>query len=339
LTISLEYARIFSKYYSFEEYSFMSTNEVELLTRVAWLHFMEGVTQREIAKKLGISQPKVARLLDRAKRCGIVRISIASPYANCLAIEGELRRLFPHLEDVVVVPAPQGGDLFASLGRAGAWYLERVLQDGDLVGIAWGRTLKHVASSVQGTRVRNLKFVTLVGGLTASASLNPYTIGEKLASIFEGECYYLYAPAVVESEEIRNFYLSERINQKTLELARQTRWSLVGIGTVDARHSIYALTGFIDYHELELLRQKGAVGDILGQFYDRQGNLIDTPLHRRTVALPLEDLRKMKNVIGIAGGKEKVEAILGALRGKYIKILITDEETAKDIVELAKREG
>lgn len=317
----------------------MSTDEVELLTRVAWLHFMEGVTQREIAKRLGLSQPKVARLLDKAQKYGIVRISIASPYANCLLIEGELRKLFPHLEDVVVVPTPKGGNLFESLGRAGAWYLERVLQDGDLVGIAWGRTLKSVAASLRGVRAKNLKFVTLVGGLTASASLNPYTIGEKLASIFEGECYYLYAPAVVENEEIRNFYLSERINQKTLELARKTRWSIVGIGTVDAQHSIYTLTGFIDYHELELIRRKGGVGDILGQFYDIWGNVIDTPLHRRTVALPLEDLRSMRNVIGIAGGREKVEAILGALRGRYIKILITDEDTAQRIVELEKGEG
>lgn len=317
----------------------MSANEVELLTRVAWLHFMEGVTQREIARSLGLSQPKVARLLDKAQKCGIVRISIASPYANCLLVERELKKLFPHLEDVVVVPVPRGGNLFESLGKAGAWYLERVLQDGDLVGIAWGRTLKHVALSIQGGKVRNLKFVTLVGGLTASASLNPYTIGEKLASIFDGECYYLYAPAVVESEDVRNFYLSERINQKTLELARKARWSIVGIGAVDAQHSIYALTGFIDYHELELIRSQGGVGDILGQFYDISGNIVDTPLHRRTVALPLEDLKAMRNVIGIAGGREKAEAILGALRGRYIKILITDEDTAHRVVELAEREG
>ncbi len=316
----------------------MGTEDVELLTRVAWLHFMEGATQREIARRLGVSQPKVARLLDKAQKCGIVRISISSPYANCLSIERRLRGLFPQLEDVVVVPTPPG-DLFEALGRAGALYLERVLQSGNLVGIAWGRTLKCVASSIRKTRAQGLKFVTLVGGLTSSASLNPYTIGEKLASIFEGECYYLYAPAVVESEEVRNFYLSERINQKTLELARQAHWSIVGIGTVDARHSIYALTGFIDYQELELLRQRGAVGDIVGQFYDQNGVIVDTPLHRRTVALPLEDLKSMRNVIGIAGGKEKVVAIRGALRGKYIKILITDEETAQSIVSEEEREG
>ena len=285
----------------------LSDESVELITRVAWLHYMEGYTQNEIGHILKLSQPKVARLIDKAQKNGIIKISIESPYFNCLRIERTLRQQF-ELQDAVVIPTPQGKEIYESVGRAGAWYLEKVLNDGDLVGIAWGRTLKHLSLAIRSAKVKNLKFVTMVGGLTSSASLNPYTIGEKLASIFEGECYYLYAPAVVENEEIRNFYLNEKINQNTLHLARQAKWSLVGIGTVDVRYSIYSLTGFIDYHELELLKQKGAVGDILGQFYTIDGTILDTPLHQRTVALPLEDIRNMNNVIGVAGGEEKVDA-------------------------------
>ncbi|MCX6089672.1 MAG: sugar-binding transcriptional regulator [Candidatus Atribacteria bacterium] len=295
------------------------------------------MTQSEIAHLLQLSQPKVARLIDKAQKSGIVKISIESPISNCLRIESEFKHRFA-LQDVVVIPTTGETELYTSVGRAGAWYLEKVLKDGDLVGIAWGRTLKQLALSIRPTRVKNLKFVTLVGGLTSSASLNPYNIGEKLASIFNGECYYLYAPAVVESEEVRNFYLNEKINQKTLCLARQARWSLVGMGTVDVRYSIYSLTGFIEYHELEALKQKGAVGDILGQFYTINGTILDTPLHRRTVALPLEDIRQMSNVMGVAGGIEKSEAILGALRGRFINILITDEKTALQILYLDKNQ-
>ncbi len=309
----------------------LSDENIELMTRIAWLHYMEGMTQNEIARLLKVSQPKVARLIDKAQKSGIVKISIESPISNCLRIESDLRKRFT-LQDVVVIPTPHEMEIYDSVGRAGAWFLEKVLNEGDLVGIAWGRTLKHLALAIKSAKVKNLKFVTMVGGLTSSASLNPYTIGEKLASIFEGECYYLYAPAVVESEEIRNFYLNERINQNTLHLARQAKWSLVGVGTVDVRYSIYSLTGFIDYHELESLRQKGAVGDILGQFYTIDGTILDTPLHRRTVAIPLEDIRQMKNVIGVAGGEEKADAILGALRGHFINILITDEKTALKIL-------
>lgn len=315
----------------------LSEENVELITRISWLHYMEGMTQSEIAHLLQLSQPKVARLIDKAQKSGIVKISIESPISNCLRIESEFKHRFA-LQDVVVIPTTGETELYTSVGRAGAWYLEKVLKDGDLVGIAWGRTLKQLALSIRPTRVKNLKFVTLVGGLTSSASLNPYNIGEKLASIFNGECYYLYAPAVVESEEVRNFYLNEKINQKTLCLARQARWSLVGMGTVDVRYSIYSLTGFIEYHELEALKQKGAVGDILGQFYTINGTILDTPLHRRTVALPLEDIRQMSNVMGVAGGIEKSEAILGALRGRFINILITDEKTALQILYLDKNQ-
>jgi len=315
----------------------LSLEETELMARVAWLHYMEGLTQREIAQHLNLSQPKVARLLDKAQKLGIVRFSIESPFGNCLRIEREICKRFS-LQDAMVVPCFPRSNVFEVLGKAGAWYLGRVLRDGDLVGIAWGRTLKQVALSVKNAGVKNLKFVTLVGGLTASASLNPYTIGERLASIFDGECYYLYAPAVVENKEIRDFYLNERINQKTLELARKANWSLVGIGAVDARYSIYALTGFIEYQELELLRQQGAVGDIVGQFYDQDGRILETSLHDRTVALPLSDLRSMRNVIGIAGGSNKVPAILGALRGSFIKILITDELTAQEILNSLEKE-
>jgi len=317
----------------------LSEENIELMTRIAWLHYMEGLTQNEIARLLKLSQPKVARLIDKAQKSGIVKISIESPLSNCLRIETEIRKQFG-LQDVMVVPTPQEKEVNECVGRAGAWYLEKVLNHGDLVGIAWGRTLKHLALAIKSAKVKNLKFVTMVGGLTSSASLNPYTIGEKLASIFEGECYYLYAPAVVENEEIRNFYLNERINQNTLHLARQAKWSLVGIGTVDVRYSIYSLTGFIDYHELESLKQKGAVGDILGQFYTIDGTILDTPLHHRTVAIPLEDIRQMYNVIGVAGGVEKADAILGALRGHFINILITDEKTALKIINrMSGQEG
>jgi DNA-binding transcriptional regulator LsrR (DeoR family) len=309
----------------------LTDENVELMTRIAWLHYMEGLTQNEIGQQLKLSQPKVARLIDKAQKNGIIKISIESPLSNCLKIESIIRKQFG-LQDVVVIPTPQEKEIYESIGRAGAWYMEKVLNNGDLVGIAWGRTLKHLALAIRSAKVKNLKFVTMVGGLTSSASLNPYTIGEKLASIFEGECYYLYAPAVVESEEIRNFYLNERINQNTLQLACQAKWSLVGIGTVDVRYSIYSLTGFIDYHELEALKQKGAVGDILGQFYTIDGTILDTPLHRRTVAVPLENIQKMHNVIGVAGGEEKADAILGALRGHFINILITDEKTAMKIM-------
>jgi len=154
----------------------LSEDNIELMTRIAWLHYMEGLTQNEIGRMLKLSQPKVARLIDKAQKNGIVKFSIESPLANCLRIESEMRKQF-ELQDVVVVPTLQEKEIYKSVGRAGAWYLEKVLHEGDLVGIAWGRTLKHLALAIKTAKVKNLKFVTMVGGLTSSASLNPRNSG------------------------------------------------------------------------------------------------------------------------------------------------------------------
>jgi lsr operon transcriptional repressor len=119
-------------------------------------------------------------------------------------------------------------------------------------------------------------------------------------------------------------------------MARQAECSILGIGVADIEHSTYIQAGFIDRQDMEIIRQKGGVGDILGQFFDAEGQVLDLELHRKTIAVSLEDLRKMPDVIGLAGGRYKVEAVLGALRGGFIKILVTDEDTAREVL---KRKG
>ena len=118
-------------------------------------------------------------------------------------------------------------------------------------------------------------------------------------------------------------------------MAKLANYSLVGIGEMSAETTLVS-TGYISLADVEILHRKGAVGNIVGQFSDIEGNIIDCDLHKRIVAFPIEELRKMKNVIGVAGGKNKIEAILGALHGNFITVLITDEETATLIINLEK---
>jgi len=118
-------------------------------------------------------------------------------------------------------------------------------------------------------------------------------------------------------------------------MAKLANYSLVGIGEMSAETTLIS-TGYISLADVGILHRKGAVGNIVGQFSDIEGNIIDCDLHKRIVAFPIEELRKMKNVIGVAGGKNKIEAILGALHGNFITVLITDEETATLIINLEK---
>lgn len=115
-------------------------------------------------------------------------------------------------------------------------------------------------------------------------------------------------------------------------MAELANIAVVGIGAVSA-DGTFASFGYITPQELEILRKQGAVGDILGQFYDRKGLKLDVEYHSRLIAVRLEKLKKMHHVIGIAGGAHKVDAIKGTLRGGYIHFLITDERTALKLLD------
>jgi len=209
------------------------------------------------------------------------------------------------------------------------------LKSGHLFAVGWGRTVYEVAKFIRPNNIKRLKIVTLNGGLTTSFYLNPYDVGAKLSSLFKGECYYIHAPAIAASEKLCRSFRSDLTVKQALQMAKLANYSLVGVGEMSAETTLIS-TGYISLADVEILHRKGAVGNIVGQFFDIEGNIADCDLHKRIVAFPIEELRKMKNVIGVAGGKDKTEAILGALHGKFIKVLITDEETATSIIGLEK---
>jgi DNA-binding transcriptional regulator LsrR (DeoR family) len=309
-------------------------SNTDILTRMAWLYYKENMTQDEIAKKLNLSRSKVVRLLQKAKDEGIVHFHIISPLGNCLHLEQELKSVFK-LEDAMVVPIGEYEKIRETLGKAAAQYLERCLKSGHLFAVGWGRTVYEVARFIRSNNIKNLKIVTLNGGLTTSFYLNPYDVGAKLSSLFGGECYYIHAPAIATSEELCRSFRSDLTVKQALQMAKLANYSLVGIGEMSAETTLVS-TGYISLADVEILYRKGVVGNIVGQFFDIEGNVVDCDLHKRIVAFPIEELRKMKNVIGVAGGKDKIKAILGALHGNFVKVLVTDEETATLIMNLEK---
>lgn len=307
----------------------------DLITRIAWLYYKEGLKQSRIATMLGLSRSKVGRLLQKAQQDGIVHFQVLGPTSNCLEIEKKLIDLF-NLQDAVVVPVVSEDKIRESLARAAAQYLERHLTSGSLFAVGWGITISEVPKFIHSQGIHSLRIVTLNGGLTPSFYLNPYDVGSRLAHIFGGQCYYVHAPAITTSEELCRSLKADATVQQALEMAKHADYSMVGIGRAGAESTLVKMR-YLNLGETEALRQQGAVGDILGQFFNAQGEKVNCDLHQRIVAFPIEDLRKMKNAIGLAGGKAKVKAILGAIRGGFIKILITDEETAQGLLKLEEK--
>lgn len=304
----------------------------DLLVRVTWLYYQEGMTQDEIAKRFSLSRSKVVRMLKRAREEKIVSFRINGIEVNCLSLEKKIISLF-NLKDAMVVPCKNESGVRDTLGKAAASYLERNLTDGQLLAIGWGRTIHKMANYITPGSFKNLRIVNLMGGLTTSFSLNPYDIGGKLASSWRGECYYVYAPAIAASEKLCLSFKSELTVKTTLEMAKMADYALVGIGEA-GRGNTLSQMGYISLPETEILVKNGAVGNIMAQFFDIHGEKINCELHRRIVSLPIKKLREMEKVIGVAGGHYKVKSILGALHGRYINILITDENTAESIIQL-----
>ncbi len=308
----------------------------ELLVRVAWLYYIEGLTQKEIADMLDISRIKVTRILNKAKKEGLVYIDIIDPLTNCLQIERDLKDAFG-LKDAMVVPRVDSSieKIKNSLGRAGAIYLRRILRNNMVLTTAWGSTLSYIIPYLRPKKISGLKVVSIMGGLAPGSRENPFEIASKISNIFGGKSYYLHAPAITDSKETSRILMNQEQVAFIFKMAKRANIGLVSIGDVSPESTLIRV-GFLTYRELEEVKAKGAVGEILGRFYDIHGDKIKTSLDSRIIGLDLDDIKEVENVIGVSGGEVKVKPLLGAIRGGYIDTLITDEGTAKALLRDSK---
>ena len=306
--------------------------EEALLARIAWMYYVQGLTHQAISDILNFSRTKVTRLLAKAKKQGIVEISINRKYRVCFELEDELSSCFS-LKDIVIVPSGKDEeDSRAGVGIACARYLESFLTNGDVIGCAWGRSLFHVGNALREENDKQITVVQLMGGLSAGGNINPQRIMEVIASKLNAKGVWLNSPAVVESVEVRNALVNDEMIRGALQKGRSCSKALLGIGDVTDRASLLVARS-ITIGELQELRKLGAVGDILSYYYDINGKQVKSIITERIISLSLDDLKKIPLRIGITSGPGKAPAIVGALRGGYINVLFTDERTACEVMK------
>ena len=313
-----------------------SDTKEDLITKVAWLYYKEKLTQQDISARVNISRQKVQRFLEKARDLEIVRFQVKNPYANLLSIESELIEKYS-LKDSVVVPYLSDGDnlLRRSFAKAGASYLERIISqhNNSIVGLGWGNTTAYLADYFDSLPIKTkVEVVSLIGNLMTNVAMNPYIIAEKIANKLDAPFYNIWAPAITQSKERAEIFKSEPWINCVLQKASKANIILFSVGEVSPSASLFKME-YLSSDELKRLREKGAVGDILSRFFNAQGDLIDDEIHERVISIPINKLKdKDKIVIAIAGGSSKLDAIRGVLKGKYINVLITDEETAKKLL-------
>lgn len=315
----------------------MSHDDEQLQVRVAWLYFMEELTQGEIAERLGMTRLRVNRMLSEARRSGLVGITLNSRMASCIELEDALVRDFG-LRAATIVPSPEEPDqVFIQLGRAAGDFISRHLEDNVVrgFGVGWGASLRETLRHVRGGRFPELCVNSMMGGLTHGLEINTFEIARELARRLDAECQYFAAPIYAGSPQSRDTILAQDVFREAFQRIAANELALLSIGDLSDRSLLvrYGLPKDVTTDDLSAC---GAVGDILGQFFDRDGKPIDHSLNRRAIALPLEALPGIPTVVIVAGGSNKIPAIAGALRARLGCVLISDEETARAAAELAR---
>ncbi len=313
------------------------SDDARLLAKVATLYYKGHLSQHEIAGRLGISRQTAGRLLHRARDLGIVHVEIRSPLSYVSELECSLEEAFGLVEAVVVTPhADTDESIKEAIGRAAATFLQRRVKDGDIIGVSWSTTVVQCALFIQPVNVRDVTVVGLNGSLNrTSFPTHAEYVVHRLAEALSGRPILLAAPMVVDRSDIKASLLSDSRIAETLELARRANIAIFGIGDL-SEHSSPFKAGYVDSQVLQQLRAAGIAGNICGRFYDLDGVPYSTELADRTIAIELAALRSKELSVGLAGHLRKVEAIFGALRGRYCNVLITDEGTAKALLSRSK---
>ena len=297
-----------------------------LLTKIARLYYEEGYTQQEIAYMLSISRPQISKLLKKAKDKGIVKIEVMGEEKDFGSLEILLSKKYS-LKEVII--SPIHNDIKTSLAMKSIEYIKRVLRENMIISFSWGSTLRKIVDLIELPKSYNkIEVVPVMGGMgkignKITSSEIARTFAEKIGGIY----YVIHAPVIVKYKSIKEALLKEDIIAEIFTKAKQSNISFVGIGQL-SKNSTMVKEGYLSKNDFHILKNEGIIGDICTTFFDKDGKVIHTEIDERIIGVSIGDLKKHSLVVGIAGGKEKKDAIVAVLKGKFIDVLITDEETA-----------
>jgi DNA-binding transcriptional regulator LsrR (DeoR family) len=305
--------------------------ELRLWARVASLYYEHKLKQTEVAKRLGLSQASVSRALRRAEEEGIVRITVSTPSGTYPDLEDAVRERHGLREVIVVDPGHNEREMLRNLGSAAAFYVESTLDRNEVIGISsWSETLLamtralHPVSRPSGGRV--LQILGGVGNPVGETHASQLT--RELAEPLHADVTMLPAPGIVGSRATREVMLADPYVAEAIRMFSEVTLALVGIGAITPSKLLASSGNVFTAEELHQLQEKGAVGDICLRFFDSDGVPVMSDVQDRVISMELEQLRRVRRSVGIAGGARKVEAITGAVRGRWVNVLITDAATA-----------
>lgn len=314
------------------------------LIKVAKYYYNEHMTQEEIAERLQLSRQKVGRMVQQLIPEGIVKITIDDSMDSFIDLEEHLEKKFG-LKEVILVESMDASHLtMNSLGKAAADYLDRVLRQDMILGVAWGRTLAYVSRHIQRVRPNlNLSVVQLAGGVFSAdhfiegqlehqLSRQSGEITKDIAIRLGAKPYLMHNPLFVDNRETKHVLMQESSIANVFQMAGQCHMAMVSIASLGLSVSPFR-EGMLGEEELLALSEKKAVGNFLFRYFDMDGNIIQADFYDRLMCPEIEDLKKIPVKICVAGTREKINAIYGGIRAGLVDVLITDEDTARALLK------
>jgi deoxyribonucleoside regulator len=319
-------------------------DRTELLITVASLYYELNQNQQQIADRLEISRSSVSRIIKEARDLGIVEIRIHKPVNRDFALEQQLIDQFGLLDAYVLLSSPDHRyeEVLFGVGRLAAGYLQRViamLPNDSSIGIAWGTGVYAAVNHLHEDRSRQIDVVQMLGSVGApDALIDGPDLARMVAAKLGGRHYDLHAPVLVEEPALREMLLREPRVSEALARARNVSLAITGIGTIQEEAASFLRAGHLTHVDLAVLRAQGVVGETVGRFFDADGHDNNFAINQRVMGIDLNALRAIPRVIAVACGLPKAPSIMGALRGRCMTVLATDDTTARAVLALAQQD-
>jgi len=307
-----------------------NTTRQDLAIRVAWLYHDRGLTQQEVADRLGISRSTISRILTEAERDGIIRVIITQPLPESARLAESLIEKFA-LAGAIVGPSLEDEAPALAAATAMARRLETIAASGSVtIAAGWGRTIALSAREVRPIPTTNVMLVDAFGHTTTDDTTAAVEVTNTLSRKFDARVMHVPSPGFAPSEDIAGSFLESPPVSHALERARTADVILVSIGVIGSE-SLLVSEGFMTREGMDDVVEAGAVGEVFGWYFDAEGERVPAPgLH--PIALTLDDLRDASRVIGVAAGTEKVAAVRGAIAAGILDELAIDETLAEALL-------
>jgi DNA-binding transcriptional regulator LsrR (DeoR family) len=301
--------------------------------RAGWLYYVGGLTQDQIARELGVSRQRAQRLVSRAVAEGLIHVRLNHRIGACLDLEQGLIHRFGMTRCRVAPDLGAGGDTVRSIAPAAAAELERFLrmEDPSVVALGTGRALRGMVDAMEdGIVAEQHRLVSLIGNIAPDGSASFFDVVMRLADKVHAPHYPMLVPVISPTPEENAAFHALPPVRKVVDLARKADVVFVGVGQM-SNDAPLLKDGFVSREELDEMQAAGAVGEVAGWVYDREGRYLDLGTNRRTGGIRVEPGLE-RPAIGIAAGATKVVAIKGALQARIINGLVTDESTARALL-------